>query len=211
MRSALPWLALLGIAGIASVALTGIGLAVALSSPSKGVDPVYAFTIAGAYPIPLATAARLVEVARAVGTHPYWLADLIHYESGGSWSSSKRNPQPPHAVGLIQFLPSTARRLGTTDQALSELSALEQLDWVERYLLTVELGEWPDDPRPVPLDTLQALAMSVYHPPSRTSDPDQPHPPTPRGARPAGTPGEYLRDMLRFGGKLTPLTGATTT
>ena len=37
------------------------------------------------------------------------------------------------ATGLIQFLPTTARGLGTTTQYLARLTAVQQLDYVERY------------------------------------------------------------------------------
>lgn len=38
------------------------------------------------------------------------------------------------AVGLIQFLPSTAKRLGTTCQKLRNMSPVEQLDYVYKFL-----------------------------------------------------------------------------
>ena len=37
------------------------------------------------------------------------------------------------ATGLIQFLPSTARGLGTTTDALAGMSSVEQLNYVEKY------------------------------------------------------------------------------
>lgn len=47
----------------------------------------------------------------------------------------------PHAVnpkggatGLIQFMPKTAQRLGTTTEALKNMSAIEQLPYVEEFL-----------------------------------------------------------------------------
>ncbi len=73
------------------------------------------------------------EVAARLGMDPDHLMTIIHYETGGSFRPSIRNPYS-RAVGLIQFLPSTARRLGTTDAALERMSAVEQLDWVEQYL-----------------------------------------------------------------------------
>jgi hypothetical protein len=38
------------------------------------------------------------------------------------------------ATGLIQFMPATAKSLGTTIAQLAAMSAVEQLDVVERYL-----------------------------------------------------------------------------
>ena len=43
-----------------------------------------------------------------------------------------RNPNGG-ATGLIQFMPATARGLGTTTEALSRMSATEQLAYVEKY------------------------------------------------------------------------------
>jgi hypothetical protein len=37
------------------------------------------------------------------------------------------------ATGLIQFLPSTAQALGTSTAQLAAMTAVEQLDWVEKY------------------------------------------------------------------------------
>lgn len=39
------------------------------------------------------------------------------------------------ATGLIQFMPSTAKSLGTTTEELKRMSPLEQLDYVEKYLI----------------------------------------------------------------------------
>ena len=48
----------------------------------------------------------------------------------------------PHAVnpnggatGLIQFMPKTAERLGTSTEALKNMSAEEQLPYVEKFLM----------------------------------------------------------------------------
>jgi hypothetical protein len=54
------------------------------------------------------------------------------FETGESFSPSIRN-QSSSATGLIQFMPSTARNLGTTTDALAAMSAVEQLSYVERY------------------------------------------------------------------------------
>ena len=89
--------------------------------------------IAEAYPKASAIASRIVEVANNVGTHPYWLANLINFESAGTFSSSVQNPST-RATGLIQFMPSTARGMGTTVEQLAQMTPLEQMNWVEAYL-----------------------------------------------------------------------------
>ena len=89
--------------------------------------------IARAYPKSSPIAARIVEVANNVGTNPYWLANLINFESAGTFSSSVQNPTS-RATGLIQFMPKTARGMGTTVEQLAQMSPLAQMDWVEAYL-----------------------------------------------------------------------------
>lgn len=54
------------------------------------------------------------------------------------WFESKLNPQAVNpisgATGLIQFMPSTARSLGTTTDVLKRMSNIQQLDYVLAYL-----------------------------------------------------------------------------
>lgn len=54
------------------------------------------------------------------------------------WFESKLNPQAVNpisgATGLIQFMPSTARSLGTTTDVLKHMSNVQQLDYVLAYL-----------------------------------------------------------------------------
>jgi len=54
------------------------------------------------------------------------------------WFESKLNPQAVNpisgATGLIQFMPSTARSLGTTTAVLKHMSNVQQLDYVLAYL-----------------------------------------------------------------------------
>lgn len=54
------------------------------------------------------------------------------FETGESFSPSIKNPGST-AVGLIQFLESTARSLGTSTAALSAMTRMEQLEYVWLY------------------------------------------------------------------------------
>lgn len=105
-------------------------------------------------------ASEIIALARRLEMNPDHLMTIIHYETGGSFRASVRNPHT-RAVGLIQFLPSTARALGTTDAALERMSALEQLEWVERYL-TPFRGR---------LTTLEDAYMAVLYP-AAVGEPD---------------------------------------
>lgn len=75
-------------------------------------------------------AQRVAEVAARLAIPADWLMAVM-------WSESRLNPQArnPHggATGLIQFMPATARHLGTTCEALSAMSGEEQLLYVERF------------------------------------------------------------------------------
>src|SRR5690554_6118832 len=62
---------------------------------------------------------------------PNWLMFVM-------WFESRLNPQAVNpisgATGLIQFMPSTARSLGTTTDVLKRMSNVQQLDYVLAYL-----------------------------------------------------------------------------
>lgn len=65
--------------------------------------------------------------------HASWLMACIAFETGTTFSPSVRNGAGSGAVGLIQFMPSTARDLGNTVENLALLSAESQLDYVRSY------------------------------------------------------------------------------
>lgn len=75
---------------------------------------------------------RMIEIAKQLGTDPSWIMACMAFESGESFSPSKRNPISS-ATGLIQFMDKTAKALGTTTSELAQMSAIEQLEYVERY------------------------------------------------------------------------------
>lgn len=65
--------------------------------------------------------------------HPSWLMACMHFESGGTFSPSIKNMAGSGATGIIQFMPKTAIGLGTTVDELAMMTAVRQLDYVERY------------------------------------------------------------------------------
>jgi hypothetical protein len=75
---------------------------------------------------------RIRDIAAEVETSPSWLMACMAFETGRTFSPSVRNPGSS-ATGLIQFMESTARGLGTTTEALASMTALEQLDKVLDY------------------------------------------------------------------------------
>ncbi len=70
-------------------------------------------------------------LASRLGTKPEYLLSVMSFETGDTFDPAKTNGIG--ATGLIQFLPSTARGLGTTTAALSRMTPTEQLKYVEKY------------------------------------------------------------------------------
>lgn len=75
--------------------------------------------------------AALFDVAARNNWDPNALAAVIDLESGGD--PRALNPDTG-ATGLIQFMPDTARSMGTSVEALAELPADRQLAYVEAFL-----------------------------------------------------------------------------
>jgi len=64
-----------------------------------------------------------------------WLMACMAWETGETFSPSVKNMAGSGATGLIQFMPATARGLGTTTDQLARMTAEQQLDYVYRYFL----------------------------------------------------------------------------
>lgn len=77
-------------------------------------------------------AQKVKDVAAALGINPNWLMLIMNFESGGTFSPAVVNPTGG-ATGLIQFMPATARDLGTTVADLARMTFAEQMDWVQAY------------------------------------------------------------------------------
>lgn len=88
--------------------------------------------------------------------HADWLMACIAWESNETFSPYVKNMAGSGATGLIQFMPSTAKGLKTTTAILAQLSAVEQLDYVEKYF-------FPYAPRIHSLpDMYMAILMPKY-------------------------------------------------
>ncbi len=91
--------------------------------------------IASAYPLMASYADEIVRVSDGLGIDPGWLANVINFESRGG--DPKARNKTSNATGLIQFMPCptcTAEGLGTTIDELYEMTGLEQMYYVEKYL-----------------------------------------------------------------------------
>jgi hypothetical protein len=74
---------------------------------------------------------KVKEIAPRIGVDPNWLMAIMHFETAGTFSPSITNSLG--YVGLIQFGASARKTLGTTKEELQKMSAVKQLDFVEKY------------------------------------------------------------------------------
>jgi hypothetical protein len=76
-------------------------------------------------------ALKVTDICNQLNIKPEWLMFVM-------WFESELNPQAVNPIsgstGLIQFMPSTARGLGTTTTVLKHMSNVQQLDYVLAYL-----------------------------------------------------------------------------
>ncbi|ATH99556.1 transglycosylase SLT domain-containing protein [Alcaligenes faecalis] len=78
---------------------------------------------------------RLFEICQILGVEPDYLMACMAFESAETFSPSIKNAAGSGATGLIQFMPNTAKGLGTTTAALAMLTAEQQLEWVLAYFM----------------------------------------------------------------------------
>lgn len=88
-------------------------------------------------------AASIARVAKNIGVNPNDLAAVISFETGGTFSPSKRNPKSS-ATGLIQFMAGSGgtkgKYYGMTRDQFGSLSFDEQMKYVEKYFLDRSSG-----------------------------------------------------------------------
>lgn len=104
-------------------------------------DALRAHTLAAAPTQSLAWGARVSAMFRAkaiaicdrLGMNADYLMACIAWESAETFSPKIRNAAGSGAVGLIQFMPTTAAAMGVTVEALAMMTAEMQLDYVEEY------------------------------------------------------------------------------
>jgi len=162
-------------------------MSTALSSGST------AASISAAYPKMASYADEIVRVANQVGVHPSWLANVINFESGGN--PQARNPYSS-ATGLIQFITSTANRLGTSVDALYGMTGRQQMAYVEKYF----------SPYSGRLKSQEDVYMAVFYP-KAIGNPDYPFPSSVTAVNPGiATPRDYVT-MANRKAKLAPYVG----
>ena len=76
--------------------------------------------------------AKVREISERLNINPNWLMLLMNFETAGTMSHTIVNNIG--ATGLIQFMPNTAIGLGTTTAELRQMTNVEQLEYVYKYL-----------------------------------------------------------------------------
>jgi len=94
---------------------------------------------------------KLEKIAGQLGVKASDLIAIMKQESGVNPSAVNSSSG---ATGLIQFMPSTANRLGTSTDELRRMSAVDQLDYVYKYFKMTGVGN----------GTLGDLYMAVFMP-----------------------------------------------
>jgi len=115
------------------------------TGPNRGAEEIYA-AYEGLGEMSMDLAEKIVDVGNAMGTDPAYVANQMAMESGFQSSiintvckadySTTADAVANCAVGMIQFMPSTATGLGTTTAALYEMSAVEQMTYVQKFYLS---------------------------------------------------------------------------
>lgn len=73
---------------------------------------------------------KLREVCSVIGVNPEHMKVVMNAESG---INPRAINSESGATGLIQFMPDTARALGTSVEELRQMSGVDQLEFVEKY------------------------------------------------------------------------------
>lgn len=76
---------------------------------------------------------RVWWIADALKLNPDDLMSCMAWESGETFRADIKNAAGSGATGLIQFMPSTARSLGTTTAQLAKMTPEYQLNYVYKY------------------------------------------------------------------------------
>ena len=107
---------------------------------------------------PAQFAKKVRDVSSMLDIPAEWLMAVMYLES--KFDVSVKNFKGSGAVGLIQFMPSTAKDLNTSSWALSRMNHLQQLEYVYMYLNRVKSKYGP-------YKSLTDLYLGILYPKAR--------------------------------------------
>jgi len=96
---------------------------------------------------------KVREIAKKYNLKSDDLYKVIYKESGGN---PKAQNSITKATGLIQWMPKTAEKFGTSIEALLNMSVLEQLEYVDKYI-----GFWSNIK---PINSYLDLYLCIFYP-----------------------------------------------
>ena len=99
---------------------------------------------------------KVQTISNQLGVNPDWLMYVMHNESAGTFSPAVKNPGST-ATGLIQFLSGTDDTLGTSTTALAQMTATDQLDYVQKYFQGV-INQYG------PINSVSDTYLAVFYP-----------------------------------------------
>ena len=113
--------------------LVGSGVLLLGSKPRKVASSGPLPSVRGIERTSPAFRSKVAKIAASLNASTVDLLLCISFETAGTFDPAEMNPVS-HAIGLIQFMPSTAASLGTSTEELAMMTPIRQLDFVEMYL-----------------------------------------------------------------------------
>jgi hypothetical protein len=97
---------------------------------------------------------KVIAICLKLDMSPDFLMAAMALETGATFDPAVPNAAGSGAVGLIQFMPATAKALGTSTAALKAMTAVAQLDYVEKYF----------KPKAGTLHSIEDVYMAILYP-----------------------------------------------
>jgi hypothetical protein len=104
----------------------------------------------------------LMSIANKYGFPVEYLINLINFETGRTFNPAITNSIG--ATGLIQFLKSTAKGLGTSTDALRKMTFKQQLAYVDKYIYANLKRHLKPDGKVPDTFTQGDLFMTIFYP-----------------------------------------------
>lgn len=101
----------------------------------KKINDVYYMNLAWGAKVSTEFKDRILWICKHLSIDPNYLMACIAWESNETFSASVKNLAGSGATGLIQFMPNTAKALGTSVAQLAQMRPEDQLNYVYKYFL----------------------------------------------------------------------------
>lgn len=139
------------------------GLRAAIFPSTNFVKPLYLMDRASRYVSNTGDFEQKVkQVSQGLNIPPEWLMAVMYSES--RFDASVSNFKGSGAVGLIQWMPATAKDFGLTPEKLKRMNHSQQLDYVFQYLDRVK-QKYRD------YQSLTDLYLAILYPKALAADP----------------------------------------